>query len=247
MNEKKRRAVIIAAGRGSRLETESKGIPKSLLNVGAQSIIRTIVDSLARIRIEEVLIVTGYKHEMFPAEFSGYRADGPRLVFVKNDLWEKKNGVSVLSAKRFFVPGDEFLLLMSDHLFSDDVLKSVASTQLLPGEVALGVDDRIDSVFDLDDATKVRSSRNRIVDIGKEIPEYDGIDCGIFKCSTGIFDALQSVYDRNRDCSLTDGGRLLIERNKMVKSPIGDGLWIDIDTPEALEHASRIGRSHWSG
>ena len=45
--------------------------------------------------------------------------------------------------------------------------------RLAPGEVILGVDPKIDGIFDIDDATKVRRIGDRIVDIGKDIQEYD--------------------------------------------------------------------------
>ena len=79
---------------------------------------------------------------------------------------------------------------------------------LEPGEVILGVDPDIDRIFDIDDATKVRRCGDRIVEIGKEIEEYDAIDTGMFLCTPTLFEDLDRS-SKDGDCSLSDGMRRL--------------------------------------
>jgi choline kinase len=233
------RAVIIAAGRGSRLETHSSELPKSLITVGHRSIIETILLNLTAVGVNDAVIVTGYKHDILIGHLQGVRDPAPKIRFVHNDQWEKRNGVSVLCAESQFGRREEFLLMMSDHLFEVEILRNLMSFQLGGEEVALAVDDRVDSVFDIDDATKVFVEDSHIREIGKTLLRYNGIDTGLFKCTTALFDSLREAMDANNDCSLTDGGVLLARKGKMRAVPTGGHFWIDIDTPESLHHAVR--------
>jgi choline kinase len=101
------------------------------------------------------------------------------------------------------------------------------------------VDPKIDLIYGLDDATKVRRDGDRIADIGKEIANYDALDTGMFLCSPVLFDKLESAT-RDGNCSLSDGMRQLALERNLRAFEIGDAHWQDVDTPEALSHADTI-------
>ena len=229
--------MIIAAGRGTRLNAHSKDAPKSLISIGTKSIIETILTTLRQASVSDVIIVTGYKHDILEQQLGDGSSHSMKVRYVYNEEWQKKNGVSVYAARDMFAADEKFLLMMSDHIFSDDLLQKIIAYPLNTGEVVLAVDTRIGSVFDIDDATKVQVEAGVIRTIGKELPEFNGVDCGLFKCTTGIFDALRVAMSTEGDCSLTEGGMELARRGKFKAVPIGDGWWVDIDTPEALNHA----------
>lgn len=132
-----------------------------------------------------------------------------------------------------------FLLLMADHVFQHETARALMGQRLAPGEVILAVDRRINGVFDLDDATKVRCDGNLIVEIGKNLASYNALDTGMFLCSPALFDELEAVRS-NGDCSLSDGMRELAGHRKLRAWQIGDSQWHDLDTPEALAHAELV-------
>ncbi len=103
----------------------------------------------------------------------------------------------------------------------------------------LAVDAKLDRIFDLDDATKVRRDGDHIVDIGKQIAEYDAFDTGMFLCSPALFDILESVK-KEGNCSLSDGMRMLGIEGRLRAFDIEDAAWQDVDTPEALAYAESI-------
>jgi choline kinase len=124
---------------------------------------------------------------------------------------------------------------MGDHLFES----SVVTTLLRNADVShlnLAIDRKIASIFDLDDAMKVRTEGNRLVAIGKKLEDYDAIDTGIFICPEIIFEYLRRVL-KNDDCSLADGVRLMAEEGNALAIDIGDAWWQDVDTPEMLARA----------
>ena len=221
-----------------RLNTHSQEIPKCLISIGAYSIIATILSTLKQAGIRDVTIVTGYKTEEIERHLGNGESVGLGIKYIFNDEWQKKNGVSVYSACHCFEPDEHFLLMMSDHIFTAAMLKRVMSFQIENGQIVLAVDKRIESIFDFDDATKVHFDGKHIRRTGKDLQNFNGIDCGLFKCTTGIFDALESSMV-NGDCSLTDACKKLIQQKKMTGVDIEDAFWIDIDTPEALAYANQ--------
>jgi len=110
---------------------------------------------------------------------------------------------------------------------------------LAEDEVVLAIDTKLDRIFDLDDATKVRFEGNHVVEIGKHLSRYNALDTGMFLCSPALFSCLESAK-KNGDCSLSDGMRKLAQQRKLRAFDIGGGHWQDVDSPQALEHVERI-------
>jgi len=101
------------------------------------------------------------------------------------------------------------------------------------------VDYNIERIFDLEDATKVKAEGDDIVDIGKDLVEYDALDTGMFLCGPGLFERLESAR-KGGNCSLSDGMRRLCRERKLKAFNVGDGHWQDVDTPEAFAYTESI-------
>jgi CDP-L-myo-inositol myo-inositolphosphotransferase len=125
---------------------------------------------------------------------------------------------------------------MSDHLFDSKVLVELLRQEV--GDGCLLAVDRNLEICDLSEATKVKTTDGKIVSIGKNIPEYDAIDTGIFLCTPTIFDAIEKVVSQKRD-TLSDAVDLLARRGKASTIDIS-GFWIDVDTPSDLKLARKI-------
>ena len=96
-------------------------------------------------------------------------------------------------------------------------------------------------VFDIDDATKVLVDGDRILQIGKELEDYNGVDMGIFLCSPSIFEVLKRNIEKGR-YSLTEAIRELANEGKMRAFRVDDEeyFWIDVDTPRMEKIAEKI-------
>jgi choline kinase len=225
--------LILAAGNGTRIRSVSGGLPKPLVNFRGKPILEHVIRRAHRAGIDKFVIVVGYRSELIRSWFEGRSLD-VSVTFVENPDYHKANGISALKARNEI--HENFLLLMADHIFEVETARVLLSQTLKPGEVILAVDPNIDRIFDLDDATKVRRDGNRIVDIGKEISDYDALDTGMFLCGPALFDRLESAK-KDGNCSLSDGMRQLIVERRLRALEIGKGQWQDLDTPEALAHA----------
>ncbi len=170
-------ALIIAAGFGSRLRDISDSKP--MTPVAGVPLLELGVRQAKAAGAQRVVVVTGHEADRLEAalpalaERAGIAVEPARVAD-----WSKPNGWSVMAgAER--IDGD-YLLMMSDHIFSAPVLSGLAKQGGPDRGVTLAVDRRIDDpLIDPDDATWVeRGERGFIAAIGKTIPLYDAVDCG---------------------------------------------------------------------
>jgi CDP-L-myo-inositol myo-inositolphosphotransferase len=229
-----KQAVIIAAGAGSRLNGHSH-LPKPLVPVAGVGLLKRTILTAGRAGIDRFVIVTGHRSDEIRQAIDRDSQITAEVQWVFNPDWERGNGLSVLAA-RPHLGGESFVLSMSDHLFDPGVFVVMQNTTLGNGECALGVDYRVDDVFDLDDATKVRVDSGKIEAIGKTMTEFNAIDTGVFSCSPALFGALEAAVERGQD-SLSAGIQQLAADGRMRTTDIGDLFWSDVDTPEAHAHA----------
>ncbi|MCK5785453.1 MAG: NTP transferase domain-containing protein [Candidatus Sabulitectum sp.] len=240
------KAVIIAAGRGSRLESQHRGMPKTLLKVGDRRIIDSILDGIHDSGIREVVIVTGFQADILKDQLRNTVPASISLEFCFNPEWKLSNGISVLSAEKFITPGDEFILLMSDHIFQSEMLKITVETPIEPDQALLALDFKLNKIPDLNDGMKVRcrriaKSRFQITGLDKKYEDYQAIDCGMFKLNYGFFQELRNCIELGRD-SLSDTCNAYAAENRMIGIDIGESRWIDLDSPELFDLKNLISR-----
>ncbi len=234
--KKVNQCLILAAGKGTRIRSVSAGLPKPLVDFRGKPILEHVIDKAHQAGIEKFVIVVGHRSDLIRSWFDG-RSLGVSVTFVENPDYHKANGISALKAKNEI--NENFLLLMADHIFEPETARALLQQPLASGEVILAVDPNIDRIFDLDDATKVLRDGDRIVDIGKEIADYDALDTGMFLCSPALFDRLEAAT-KDGNCSLSDGMRQLAAERRLRALEIGEGQWQDLDTPEALAYAEGV-------
>jgi choline kinase len=227
------KAVIIAAGTGSRLWPHTNQVPKTLLPFGQGTILSQIMCNFATIGITEFVIVVGFGAKQI-VEYVATAGLGTRVTFVENPNWHRGNGLSVHLVRGITGVGS-FLLSMSDHLVSPPALAHLVAAR--SDQNLLLVDPRIGDVFDLPDATKVMLEGAHITSIGKELVDFNAIDCGVFRLDERFFEAMECAMRQGKE-SISEGVHHLIKARAFGGVLLPEGShWIDIDTPEAYEYA----------
>jgi choline kinase len=221
------------AGAGSRLRGSHNAFPKPLISVGGRPLVSYTIDALVGTGIKRITAVIGFEAEQLRAGVTRLVPPEVEMRFIENREWQKQNGISLLAAMKWVE--SPFLLTMSDHLFDPAILQRLMESADL-AQLNVAVDRKIDSIFDLNDAMKVQTRDNRIIEIGKTLKSYDAVDIGLFVCPREIFDFLESAK-LNDDCSLAAGVRLMAGDNKVRAIDIGESWWQDVDTPEMLSQA----------
>lgn len=240
MSERKmaRRAIVLAAGTGSRLTEYGDDIPKPLRPVAGVPLLIRVLNNLQTAGIQEVVVITGFQGDRVRRVLSAEPTIGMRLKFVSNEQYHKKNGVSLLAASEHI--DRECILTMADHLYSPELIRKLMAADVPEGCCALAVDRDIERCFDLDDATKVQAKAGRIQQIGKDLEIYDALDTGVFRIGPDLLCELALIEARAGDCSLSDGVQALARKGRFLAVDVGEVRWIDVDTPMALARAEAM-------
>jgi len=232
------KCLIIAAGEGSRLS--NRGNSKPLVPLLELPLIERVILNANRAGISDFYIVTGYNGEKLRKHLNQFSQNkNLKISYFQNNQWKKENGLSVLVAKKEI--NENFILLMSDHIFDKSILEDLMQKKVADGEIILAVDyDLKNKTVDVDDVTKVLvDDKGRIISIGKNIKKYNAYDTGIFLCSPAIFEALEESSD-NGDTSLSAGIKILAKQKKARVFDIKGKYWIDVDDENAFKKAENI-------
>ena len=231
--------VVLAAGLGSRMsKQEADDIIKPLTEIDSLGLLLRTIYSLEKASCIEIVIVLGWKADEIQNNIRKKYKGNSNLQFIYNSNYKLSNGISVLCAKDY-VRG-EFILTMADHILDDRIMNLVKNHNKIKSGAVLCVDYKIDTIFDIDDATKVFEEKGSVTKIGKAIKHYNCIDTGVFICSIDLMNALERIYSTNGDVSLSEGVQSLADKGKMRILDIGDAYWQDIDNIEMLNHAKKL-------
>lgn len=229
------KALILAAGQGIR--QKQNGDCKPLIPLLGLNFIERVILTANKYGIKDFQIVIGYKGKRIRKYLGNGKKLGVNIGYIYNDEWRKGNGISVLKAKNFIQ--EPFILLMADHLFDYKILDELQKQTIEDDGCILCVDKNNHKYLDVDDATKVFIEDSQIKDIDKQLNNYNGIDTGIFLCTSAIFDALEESIDSGNE-SLAAGIKILANRHKIKVFDISNKYWLDVDDNSSLKNAKSL-------
>ncbi|MDP3907591.1 NTP transferase domain-containing protein [Novosphingobium sp.] len=229
-------ALIIAAGFGSRLREISDSKP--MTPVAGIPLLELGVRQAKAAGVQRVVVVTGHEAERLEAALPALaQRTGIAVVPQRVADWSKPNGWSVMAGASV-IDGD-YLLMMSDHIFSAPILRDLAQAGGADRGVTLAIDRRCDNpLVDPDDATWVQlDAAGFIRAIGKTIAQYDAVDCGAFLATPELAQAIQAAIDAGQAGSLSEGMQRLADAGRAATMDIGTAWWLDVDDPRAHDLA----------
>ncbi len=175
-------AIIMAAGKGSRLGSLTEDLPKSLLKINGKRILDINIAMLHRYGIWDITVVTGFKDKkMIEAT-----RDIPGITLIYNPFYEFTNviGSYYMGMKQLH---DDFIYLHADTICDIHIFEQLLKSD---GDIVLPVDTKPCD----DEAMKVRLENNRIVEITKNMPveAVAGEFIGIAKIKKNVIDDLNA-------------------------------------------------------
>ncbi len=228
------KAVIIAAGRGERMEHLTSHTPKPLITLNKHSLIEHVITSCKKAGINDFLIVTGYKGELIQRKLREGKELGVNIKYVTNSQWQKGNATSLIAAREELEADKYFILSMSDHIYNEALIFTALNDY--NGKPMVCVDRNPVHVKDLEDATKVMVRLDGSVkDIGKEIVEWNYIDTGVFILPSNVFKVLDETVSEFSKLMM-----MLIEAKQLVACDVTEIPWLDVDTLQDLEYARTV-------
>ena len=226
-----RRAVVLAAGRSTRLAGMTGGGSKALLRVGGLSLVERAVRRLLELGMEEVVVVVGYHAGPVAALVNQIAPGRVRAVFAEQ--WEEGNGASLAAAELSVAEESLFVLVTADHVFGEGSVEALVEA----GQPAVLVDPApAPDIFA--EGTRVRVEDQRAVAFSKALPG-PAVDCGAFLVPPAIFDAQRTAAAAG-DASLAGAVSAFAARRNLRVVPVPPGSWWrDVDIPEDVRAVAR--------
>jgi choline kinase len=119
-------AVILAAGRGSRLKELSLENPKPMTIVKNDTIIENLVKGLIEANIERIILVVGYKADKLINHVEKKFKAAVEFVFINNDIYDKTNNIYSLWLAREYL-NDGFYLFEADVYCDTSIIKQLVT------------------------------------------------------------------------------------------------------------------------
>jgi UDP-N-acetylglucosamine diphosphorylase / glucose-1-phosphate thymidylyltransferase / UDP-N-acetylgalactosamine diphosphorylase / glucosamine-1-phosphate N-acetyltransferase / galactosamine-1-phosphate N-acetyltransferase len=232
------KAVVLAAGRGTRMRELTATLPKPMIEVRGKPVLQHIVEGLQQGGINELLLIVGYRADAVRNFF----ADGSRYdvaIHYKSQTVQDGTG-RVVELAREFVDNHPFILGYGDILVDPGNYKRVVD---LPDDVEAiltvtrGEDVTKGGAVFLDDDMNLVDLREKPKPGEPTSPWYNA---GLYAFRPGIFDFTAKLKRSPRgEYELTDAIRDLAQSAKKVKALELTGEWADVRDPETLARLNR--------
>ncbi len=188
------RAIIIGAGRGSRLQHLTEEVPKTMVEVVGRPMLDHILDALAFAGFsrERIVFVSGYRAEVVEERY-------PDLTYVRNEGWESNNILlSLLCAREHMAEG--FVSTYADIVYTPEIARDVAQA---PHPITLGCDTAWRrryagrSQHPETDAEKLVAEGSRVKVLSRKLPseEASGEFIGVMKVAQSAVPRFLSRFD----------------------------------------------------
>ncbi len=227
-----KRAVLLAAGKGTRMGSITRETPKPLLPVQGRPMLEHILEGLARMGIERFFVVTGFRHEQIEEHFR----DWP--VPIEFRLQEPVNGTGSAALLAEDFAGDEPFLLSYADILCDAAEYSRCSAVLERNASAAAV-LAVKAVDDPWQGAAVYEQGGRIREIIEKPPKGTSHtqwnSAGFYAFRPVVFKYLERIQPSPRnEYELTSALEDMLEDGRELRiSPIA-GEWRDVGRPEDL-------------
>ncbi len=232
------KAVILAAGLGSRLRPLTDDLPKCMVPVNGIPIIDKQLDNLLQNKVEEIYVVDGYKADILSQHLmSKY----PQVKIINNQRYAETNNMYSLFLASEYVKSQEFLLMNADVYFDtciiDGLLKDENQSKIA-----------CDCSKYLDESMKITVDGGRVNHISKQISEKDyyAVSIDVYrissKDSTSLYEEIENTIIKNRDEKSWTEVALdnVFPRCDFRPYDIGGGRWFEIDNHDDLRLAEQL-------
>jgi len=247
------KAIIVAAGTGSRLGELTKDTPKSLLDVNGQSILERQISAFRKAGIDDIILVIGPFAEKY--SFKNVKYVNGKKSFSHDILY------SLIEAKSEMI--DDVIISYGDIIFEDSIVQTLLNSK---NGISLAIDLKWEKMYQnksknlVDKVSNVFIENNQITKIGykenlgepdkKTVGEFIGLakfskkTIGDFlkiyleleKSHNGKFHDSPSV----KEGIITDMLQEFIDRNYTLNPIFVAGKWCEIDTIDDLKNARML-------
>lgn len=217
------KAVLLAAGKGTRLEPLTENIPKVMLPLAGKPLLEYIVEAIGNAGIKEIVMVVGYQARKIMDYFGDGSQFGLKIGYV-----EQKERLGTAHALAMARMDDDFVLVNGDSLVGPEELKTVIDAHKTSVTIGLRTVDQpqLYGVVEMDGDVVVG------IEEKPENPKSNLVSTGMFAFSPKIFDAIKRTPKSHRgEYELPTSLEILMEDGETIRGVEIKGRWDDIGTP----------------
>ena len=230
-------AVVLAAGKGTRLRPLTDDKPKGMVEVAGKPLLTRCFEQLRDLNAEELIVVVGYMQESIISHY-GDEFDGVPITYA-HQREQKGLAHALLTAEEHI--DEDFMLMLGDNVFEAN-LCDVVDRQL---------EERADAAFLVEPVPHEDAGRYGVCDTNHygeiteviekpDAPPTNLVLTGFYTFSPAIFHACHLVQPSNRgEYELSEAVDLLIRSGRTIDAIRMDGWRIDVGYPEDREEAER--------
>jgi len=229
------KAVVLAAGEGTRLRPLTEDKPKGMVEVDGQPILTHCFDQLVELGADELIVVVGYLKERIIDHY-GDEHQGVPITYT-HQREQKGLAHALLSVEENI--DDDFMLMLGDNVFHANLEDVVRRQQ----------EDRADAAFLVEEVPWEEASRYGVCDTNKygeitdvvekpDDPPSNLVMTGFYTFSPAIFPACKLVQPSNRgEYEISEAIDLLIRSGRTIDAIGLEGWRIDVGYPEDRDKA----------
>ena len=232
------KAVILAAGLGSRLRPITNEVPKCMVPVNGIKIIDKQINNLLVNNVTDICVVAGYKADVL---IQYIRNQYPFIKIIENKRYAETNNMYSLFLTRNFIDGSEFLLMNADVYYDSDII-----TGLLEGSNISKI--ACDKTQFLEESMKITlDNGDKINHISKQISqkEHFAVSIDVYRISSEdscrLFEYIvETILKKKDENSWTEVALDNIFPTTSFYPYIISSKWFEIDNHEDLAKAEQI-------
>ncbi len=246
------KAVVLAAGKGTRMRELTNALPKPMLKVQGKPILEHILEGLVLAGIREIFFVTGFQAEVVEQYFAGGAKWGVRTAFGRQ-LVQDGTGKAPEVAKDF-VERDDFLLTYGDILVKPETYSRMVEcyrsgnysgllTVTAGEDLTKGAVDFFDESFCLTRLIE-KPSPAQIQELRQQgflrAGEPAWYNAGIYIFRPVVYEFTARLVKSPRgEYELTDAISAMVAQGHRIKGMPIEGRWVDVRDPEVLSALER--------
>ena len=165
-------AIMLAAGKGSRLGKYTKNNTKCMLDVHGETLLERAIDALLEAGIKDFILVLGYKKDNVKKFIKEKELDKKiNITYVDNDVYDTTNNIYSLYLAKDYLIQDDTILLESDLIYDKSIIKKLVNSKYESAALIAKYEEWMDgTVVKLNDDNTINSFVER-----KDF-NYDDVD-----------------------------------------------------------------------
>ncbi|HUX47641.1 MAG TPA: glucose-1-phosphate thymidylyltransferase, partial [Dehalococcoidia bacterium] len=233
------KALVLAAGKGTRLKPLTNTVPKHLLPVGDKPVLFHVLNYVKEAGIKDIGVVVSPESGPYIEEAIGTGSEwGGQITFIVQA--EPLGLAHAVKVAQGFLGDSPFLMLLGDNLvqegvkdFLNEFHTSNSDASILLREVS---DPRAFGVAELDSSGKVIHMAEK-----PKKPKSNLAIIGVYLFTAEIHKAIAQTKPSWRgELEITDAIQKLLEMGKEIRSHLLRGWWLDIGSNDGLIEANRV-------